>query len=409
VEGITDMTEKKQFPKQDAVRKQQVAQNYRVGLSVYRPDRREVSAASDTKKRAPQVVPRTLQRVVSVPNDNPAEAWYAFAQRQDDRRRARAHTARPRPQSVPRTLAQTGVRATAGRIGVVRRPLPYQASPIPLRSSRRQPRRNVFMRLLAFFILFALFVGSLSFFFAGGILRVQQVEVTGTSDRTVVQSIQQMNIRGQDMLFFDSAALQRRILAMPAVATVSIRKQMPDEVTISLVERQPVLLWQTSTGTFSIDRTGKVIAAVSRSSDIKHLATIIDITNRGQQANGSSSVPQRLRVGVSLASANVSFALNVLQSVPRVNHIDDFTLYYDGTMYAGENGQSFSSTAIDQGAYILQSAQGWKAYLGGAFDANSLQNRLLELQAILTQAQQQRLALSTIDLRYGVHPAVTLR
>ncbi len=403
------MTEKKQSPKQDGMRNQHSAQKYHVGLSVYRPDRREQAPATKNRTRADGLAPRTLQRVVSVPDDDPAQAWHTFAQRQQDRRRARAHATRPRPQSVPRTLAQTGVRATAGRIAAVRRPLPYQASPIPQRSSRRQPRRNVFMRLLAFFILLALFLGSLAFFFAGNILHVQQVEVVGTRNNALVQTIQNMHIQGQDILFLNSVSLQQRILTIPSVASVSIQKQLPDQVTISLVERQPVLLWQVSNGTFSVDRTGKVIAAVHHSSNINHLATVIDVTHQGPQAAGTSFAPYPLRVGASLAQANILFALSVLQLVPRVTHIDAFTLYYDGTMFAGANDGAFSSPAMSQGAYMLQSSQGWKAYLGNAFSANSLQNRLLELQAILTLAQQQRLALSTIDLRYGLHPAITLR
>jgi hypothetical protein len=407
VEGITDMTEKKQSPEQDGMRNQHSAQKYQVGFSVYRKDRREQTPVA--KNRTDGLAPRTLQRVVSVPNDDPAQAWHTFAQRQHDRRRARAHAPRPRPQSVPRTLAQTGVRATAGRIAVVRRPLPYQASPIPQRSSRRQPRRNIFMRMLAFFILLALFLGSLAFFFAGNTLHVQQVEVVGTRNTTLVQSIQHMHIQGQDMLFLNNVSLQQRILAIPSVASVSIQKQFPGQVTISLVERQPVLLWQASNGTFSVDRTGKVISSVDRSSNINHLATVIDITDRGQQGAGTSAALLPLKVGASLAQTNILFALSVLQLVPRMTHIDAFTLYYDGTMFAGANDEAFSPAAIGQGAYVLQSSQGWKAYLGNTFSANSLQDRLLELQAILTLAQQQRLALSTIDLRYGLHPAITLR
>jgi hypothetical protein len=60
-------------------------------------------------------------------------------------------------------------------------------------------------------------------------------------------------------------------------------------------------------------------------------------------------------------------------------------------------------------SYIVESTNGWSAYLGTANDTNSLDNRLLELQSILNLAQKQQLSLATIDLRYGLHPVYTLK
>jgi hypothetical protein len=60
-------------------------------------------------------------------------------------------------------------------------------------------------------------------------------------------------------------------------------------------------------------------------------------------------------------------------------------------------------------SFIVTGSAGWLAYLGSANDSNPLDNRLLELQQILSFAQQQRLNLATIDLRFGLRPVFTLK
>jgi hypothetical protein len=49
------------------------------------------------------------------------------------------------------------------------------------------------------------------------------------------------------------------------------------------------------------------------------------------------------------------------------------------------------------------------AYLGSARDTNPLDNRLMELQQILTLAQKHQLNLATIDVRFGLRPVYTLK
>ena len=58
---------------------------------------------------------RTLQRVVTIPQSDPSMAWNTFAQRQAERRQARA---KPKKyvKLEPRTYAQTGMWASSGRM-----------------------------------------------------------------------------------------------------------------------------------------------------------------------------------------------------------------------------------------------------------------------------------------------------
>jgi len=74
----------------------------------------------------------------------------------------------------------------------------------------------------------------------------------------------------------------------------------------------------------------------------------------------------------------------------------------------GNTTNEFGGTG-GRGSYIVESSTGWQAYLGGASDANPLDNRLIELQQILALAQEEQLNLATIDLRYGLRPVYTLK
>jgi hypothetical protein len=101
-----------------------------------------------------------------------------------------------------------------------------------------------------------------------------------------------------------------------------------------------------------------------------------------------------------LSQADVAFALRVFAQLPQMTGITDFTLRYIAADAAATGGS---------GSYVVQDAGGWMAYLGGASDANPLDNRLVELQQILVLAQKQQLNLATIDLRFGLRPVYTLK
>jgi hypothetical protein len=67
------------------------------------------------------------------------------------------------------------------------------------------------------------------------------------------------------------------------------------------------------------------------------------------------------------------------------------------------------ATVGEGGSFTVASSDGWIAYLGGANDANPLDNRLNELQQILALARKQRLNVATIDLRFGLRPVYTVK
>jgi len=130
--------------------------------------------------------------------------------------------------------------------------------------------------------------------------------------------------------------------------------------------------------------------------------------NNNGKGNGQVvNAGQQIRPGMRLNQADIQFATDVFDRLPRLTGVTVFKLYYDGTMY-GNTTNEFGGTG-GRGSYIVESSTGWQAYLGGASDANPLDNRLIELQQILALAQEEQLNLATIDLRYGLRPVYTLK
>jgi hypothetical protein len=215
-----------------------------------------------------------------------------------------------------------------------------------------------------------------------------------------------MGMKGQNIFLLDVTDLTTKIDAQPEVDTANLSKQWPNQVVVSIKERVPVLLWQTSKGIFSVDGQGMVIAPARNTIGASHLSTVIDMS---QQASGKPT--GTLRVGMWINQADIAFAVAILKQLPLVTGqpASSYKLYYNGTMYSSTNRTS--EEGIDSGgSYIIENiVESWRAYLGGAEDRNPLSNRLLELQSILALAQQQQLNVATIDLRYGLHPIFTLQ
>ncbi len=356
--------------------------------------RREGLPSSRGTARAETVRPR---RVVRMP-DSVVEPT-PWAERQAIQRRAHAnpHASYSNSRLKPRTLAQTGAPAASGQMRTIK-PLPKQriSSPVPVRSGRKM-RGGFWGRLLGFFAVVVIGIVGVTFALTSSTFRVQQVNVLGTSNTALVNTIEHMGIQGQNVFLLNTAAFTALIAGIPLVASVSLGKQLPNSLTVTVVERTPVLLWQTKQGIYSVDKTGMVIALASETTSADGLMTVVDMRNSGGKAVGA--VPcacPAVHPGVRLNATDIAFATEVFAHLPQLTGINSFKLRYDNV------GQG-------NGSFTVESSDGWIAYLGGADNANPLDNRLIELKQILTLAQQQQLNLATIDLRFGLRPVYTLK
>ncbi|GAC1567184.1 MAG: hypothetical protein NVS3B14_12440 [Ktedonobacteraceae bacterium] len=310
-----------------------------------------------------------------------------------ERRASYARPASPRRESrqIKRTLAQTGIAAPEGPVRIVRT-LPPRRTPIPVRSGQYTRKRGFWRRFFALFALVALAILAVGFALFSPNFRVREVSVVGTANPALIQSIQRMGMQGQNIFLIDVTGLTARIDTLPVVASASIQKAWPNQLTVNVVERLPVLLWQTPQATFSVDSHGVVMGLASETAGTDHLMTVIDAR--------SNSITRRVQPGTRLNAADIAFAIQVFERLPQVAGMTAFTLRYSAAPGSQSSGD---------GSLIVESQQGWIAYLGSADDPNPLDNRLVELQQILSKAQQDRLNLATIDLRYGLRLVFTVK
>jgi hypothetical protein len=374
-----------------------VARSGGVGLYGRPPDPPDGGRPSEPSSLP--VTARTHARVVTMPQ-RPVQPTpsYVLAER---RQRLRSRHGKPATHSVmvQRSLSQTDVTPSNGRMRAIR-PAQLQSrhndSHIPVRSGRRRRRGTFVAKLLGFFAVLVITVLGVNFALASPALRVQQVSVLGTQNPAVISNIQHMGMQGQNIFLIDTAALAARVEALPQVASVNLAKQWPNALTVTVVERTPALLWQTKYGTYSVDRQAVVIAPAGETLGADGLQTIVDV--RGRPVGLSN---QPIHPGTRLLQADVAFALLVFARLPQVT--GTFRLHYDVGSPAGV------ATSGGNGSFVVVSPDGWIAYLGGASDANPLDNRLNELQQILLLAHQQQLNVATIDLRFGLRPVFTLK
>ncbi len=318
-------------------------------------------------------------------------------------RKARFHDTHGQPalrgRLVQRTFEQTGHRAPVGQLRASRS-LPRQQVRITVPTRRSQQRRGSFWRkLFGFLAVIIVLSGGLIFAFRSSIFHVQQVIISGTQNSGLVHSIQHMGIQGQNIFLLNTADLIGRLDASPLVASASLSTQLPGSVMIHIQEREPALLWQTGQNTFGIAQDGVVIAPLSELSGTRGLATVIDI----RQEKGASQV----HPGTHFDNVNIRFAQQVWQLLPAVPGMSTFRLQYTDELII--EGRAVPANQVGNASYIIVSTEGWQAYLGDGQNSNSLANRLLELQQILTIAQVKHLHLSTIDLRFGLRPTYTVK
>ncbi len=89
---------------------------------------------------------------------------------------------------------------------------------------------------------------------------IRHVEITGTREMTRLP-IYDAALSGSSnaMLTLDLPAIRQRLLALPWVADASVGRRLPDTLTIAIVERHPVALWQQHQHFAAIDITGRVL------------------------------------------------------------------------------------------------------------------------------------------------------
>ena len=89
---------------------------------------------------------------------------------------------------------------------------------------------------------------------------VEDVLVVGRSQTTQSDLLKAVRLaRGAPILSFDLDKARRRIEILPWVDKASVERMLPDTILLSVIERQPLALWQKKGRFELIDHKGKVI------------------------------------------------------------------------------------------------------------------------------------------------------
>jgi cell division protein FtsQ len=89
---------------------------------------------------------------------------------------------------------------------------------------------------------------------------IRKVTISGISELDQTEVLQVAGVESRGALpFFDANAARDRLLAVPLVKNATVRKLYPDELEISVTEREPFALWQNHGEVFVVSADGTVI------------------------------------------------------------------------------------------------------------------------------------------------------
>ncbi|EME69210.1 cell division septal protein [Paramagnetospirillum caucaseum] len=90
--------------------------------------------------------------------------------------------------------------------------------------------------------------------------QVADITVTGRRRTPTDQLVAALGARyGDPILGIDIAAVRARVEALPSVRAAAIERRLPGALHLSIVEREPVALWQTDKSFVLVDRDGRRI------------------------------------------------------------------------------------------------------------------------------------------------------
>lgn len=128
----------------------------------------------------------------------------------------------------------------------------------------------------------AALIATILFLFVNDDFYVESAEITGATYSTAEQIYRMAGVHDFSLFWIDPSEAEHRLAQLPFVKSARVWPVLPNKVHIDVVERQPVLLWQTAGQIFWVDADGTVLP-VAGSSD--PLPALIDV-------DGSSVSPE---------------------------------------------------------------------------------------------------------------------
>jgi len=137
------------------------------------------------------------------------------------------------------------------------------------RARRRARRRRASRPLLLAALVTTLVLSAIWLGWQSPVLRLEKVSVNGTSRLSADEVLTAAHVRiGGSLLSVPVAQITRRVGALPAVATVHVRREWPHRLLISVVERQAVAAVPDGAGSVVlVDASGDAFATSAGPAD----------------------------------------------------------------------------------------------------------------------------------------------
>lgn len=216
-------------------------------------------------------------------------------------------------------------------------------------------------RLVAMALILVIGLGAL-FVFNTDTFYVYKLEVAGTRYLSVAEIERASGIMNYHIFFVDARSVERALAQLPEVKSVRVTTQLPNQVSISIIERKPEITWLRGNEMYWVDVDGICFRARSNLAD---LPVIRDVD----------------QTVVKLGQLIHPDAINAFWAFRRA--------WADGPRnveWSNARGLAFTDE------------RGWKIYLG---DANEMAGKIAKLRALVAQLVAQNARIRFIDLGRG--------
>jgi cell division septal protein FtsQ len=198
-------------------------------------------------------------------------------------------------------------------------------------------------------------------------LTVQQVHIQGTESLDQASLIEISGLQGRSMFGLPVKGAQARLMAVPQVKSVSIERNWPDAVTITIEERKPAAFWSVGGQDYVVSAGGYVLGGGAPDGPAPR---IVEVGN-----------DRTLNVGDRVHPDAIALAQRIFKESPRFLGEDVESLEYQADV---------GVTAVFHG--------GMRVTFG---DERSYEYKVAVLAKLLDQLSVQGKTPKMVDLRFG--------
>ena len=202
-------------------------------------------------------------------------------------------------------------------------------------------------------------------------LKVSQVTVLGVQQLEAAQVIEATDLIGSHILDLDRDHLVQTLEEWPLVKSATIRWKPPNQVVITLEERQPAAAWQVRDTRYIVDSDGFVLSEATPSGPMPEIC----ITHLDGQP---------LEPGKQVDAEAIRLAYKLVETLPQA---------------LGMKAQRFEY--LTHGGLVVVTDKGWRARFG---DMDDFDFKLALWKELLAKADQLPMKPQHVDLRFGTRP-----